>query len=58
MWAASGLESHHRKTFKVRNDPHFSNEVVDVVGFYMNPTDNAIVLAVDGKTQIQALDRT
>jgi len=58
VWAASDLKPHRLKTFKISNDPHFSDKVVDVVGLYLNPPDNAIVLSVDEKTQIQALDRT
>lgn len=46
------------KTFKVSNDPHFAEKVIDVVGLYLNPPDHAIVVSVDEKTQIQALDRT
>lgn len=46
------------KTFKISNDPHFADKVVDVVELYLNPPDNAIVLLVDEKPQIQALDRT
>lgn len=58
VWAASDLKPHRLKTFKISNDPHFADKVVDVVGLYLNPPDNAIVLSVDEKTQIQALDRT
>lgn len=57
VWAASDLKSHRPKTFKISNDPHFADKVVDVVGLYLNPPDNALVLSVDEKTQIQALDR-
>ena len=46
------------KTFKISNDPDFAEKVFDVVGLYLNPPDNALVLSVDEKTQIQALDRT
>jgi hypothetical protein len=46
------------RTFKVSNDPKFSEKVTDVVGLYMNPPDKALVLCVDEKSQIQALDRT
>ena len=45
-------------TFKVSNDPAFEEKVTDVVGLYMNPPERALVLCVDEKTQIQALDRT
>ncbi|WP_239990635.1 MULTISPECIES: IS630 family transposase [unclassified Pseudomonas] len=57
IWAASDLKSHRLKTFKISNDPHFTEKVIDVVGLYLNPPDNALVLSVDEKTQIQALDR-
>lgn len=58
IWEASDLKPHRLKTFKISNDPDFADKVVDVVGLYMNPPDNALVLSVDEKTQIQALDRT
>ncbi|MFQ5348833.1 MAG: IS630 family transposase [Thermoanaerobaculia bacterium] len=58
VWAAADLRPHRLKTFKISNDPLFAEKVVDVVGLYMDPPDNAMVLCVDEKTQIQALDRT
>ena len=58
IWEKAGLKPHRLKKFKISNDPHFADKVIDVVGLYMNPPDNAIVLSVDEKTQIQALDRT
>lgn len=58
VWAAADLKPHRLRTFKISNDPAFAEKVVDVVGLYMNPPDNAVVLSVDEKTQIQALDRT
>lgn len=58
IWEASDLKPHRLKTFKISKDPHFAEKVVDVVGLYMDPPDNALVLSVDEKTQIQALDRT
>lgn len=58
IWQAADLKPHRLKTFKISNDPHFAEKVVDVVGLYMDPPDNALVLSVDEKTQIQALDRT
>ena len=58
IWNASDLKPHRLKTFKISKDPDFAEKVVDVVGLYMAPPDNAIVLSVDEKTQIQALDRT
>ena len=58
IWKAADLKPHRIKTFKISNDPQFAEKVVDIVGLYMNPPDNALVLCVDEKTQIQALDRT
>ena len=58
IWASSDLKPHRLKTFKISNDPEFAEKVVDIVGLYMNPPDNVMVLSVDEKTQIQALDRT
>jgi transposase len=58
VWRAHGLQPHRVKTFKVSNDPHFAEKVRDVVGLYLDPPEHAIVLSVDEKTQVQALDRT
>ena len=58
IWEAADLQPHRLKTFKISNDPQFAEKVVDIVGLYMNPPSNAVVLSVDEKTQIQALDRT
>lgn len=58
IWEAANLKPHRLQTFKISNDPDFAEKVIDVVGLYMNPPDNAVVLSVDEKTQIQALDRT
>jgi transposase len=58
IWAEAGLKPHLTRTFKVSNDPHFEEKVIDVVGLYLNPPDRALVLCVDEKSQIQALDRT
>ena len=58
VWKAAGLKPHLVRTFKVSNDPRFVEKVVDVVGLYTNPPENAVVLCVDEKSQIQALDRT
>lgn len=58
VWAANGLKPHLSRTFKVSNDPRFAEKVVDVVGLYLNPPAKALVLSVDEKSQIQALDRT
>ena len=56
--AEAGLKPHLTRTFKVSNDPLFEEKVTDVVGLYMSPPDKALVLCVDEKSQIQALDRT
>jgi len=58
VWAGAGLKPHLVHTFKLSNDPKFAEKVVDVVGLYMNPPERALVLCVDEKSQIQALDRT
>ena len=58
IWDSADLRPHRIKTFKISNDPKFADKVVDIVGLYLNPPDNALVLSVDEKTQIQALDRT
>ena len=58
IWEAADLKPHRIQKFKISNDPQFAEKVIDVVGLYINPPDNAIVLSVDEKTQIQALDRT
>jgi transposase len=58
VWRANGLRPHLIHTFKLSNDKHFIEKVVDVVGLYLNPPEHALVLCVDEKTQIQALDRT
>ena len=58
IWAARGIKPHQVKTFKLSNDPRFEEKLVDVVGLYLNPPENAIVLCMDEKSQIQALDRT
>ena len=57
IWAEAELKPHLVKKFKISNDPKFEEKVVDVVGLYMNPPDRALVLCVDEKSQIQALDR-
>ena len=53
-----GLQPHRRKSFKLSNDPFFVDKVRDIVGLYLNPPDKALVLCVDEKSQIQALERT
>jgi transposase len=58
IWRAHGLKPHLSRTFKVSNDPEFAEKLADVVGLYLNPPEHAIVLSVDEKSQIQALDRT
>jgi transposase len=58
IWNAHGLKPHLVETFKLSTDPEFVEKVHDVVGLYMNPPTNALVLSVDEKSQIQALDRT
>jgi transposase len=58
VWQANGLKPHLYRSFKLSNDPHFLEKMVDVVGLYLNPPEHALVICVDEKTQIQALDRT
>jgi len=58
VWRAFGLKPHLQETFKLSTDPYFVEKVRDVVGLYMNPPENALVLSVDEKSQVQALDRT
>jgi len=58
IWDAHGLQPHRIKTFKLSNDKRFEEKLIDVVGVYLNPPDKAVVLCVDEKTQVQALDRT
>jgi transposase/transposase-like protein len=58
IWSARGLQPHRVETFKLSNDPRFEEKLVDVVGLYLNPPESAIVLCMDEKSQIQALDRT
>jgi transposase len=58
VWKAAGLKPHRVKTFKLSNDPHFVEKLLDVVGLYLNPPEHALVLCADEKSQIQALDRT
>ena len=58
IWQAFGLEPHRQKYFKLSTDPFFVEKVRDIVGLYLNPPENAVVLCVDEKSQIQALERT
>jgi len=58
IWSARGLRPHKVKTFKLSNDKRFEDKLVDVVGLYLDPPEKAVVLCMDEKSQIQALDRT
>jgi transposase len=58
IWRAHGLRPHLVRQFKLSNDPQFAAKLQEIVGLYVNPPDRAIVLSVDEKSQIQALDRT
>ncbi len=58
IWSARGLKPHRVETFKLSNDKRFEEKLIDVVGLYLNPPENAVVLCMDEKSQIQALDRT
>ncbi len=58
IWNAHGLQPHRVKSFKLSKDKRFVEKLTDVVGLYLNPPDKALVLCVDEKSQIQALDRT
>ena len=58
IWRAHGLQPHRVRTFKLSNDPQFAEKVRAIVGLYVDPPAHAIVLSVDEKSQIQALDRT
>lgn len=58
LWAAHRLQPHRLRTFKRSNDPKFAEKVEDVVGLYMDPPAHAVVVSIDEKSQIQALDRT
>ena len=58
IWRAFGLQPHRQETFKLSSDPLFVDKVRDIVGLYLNPPVKALVLCVDEKSQIQALDRT
>jgi transposase len=58
IWKVHGLQPHHWRQFKLSNDPQFVDKLRDVVGLYVDPPAHAIVLSVDEKSQIQALDRT
>jgi transposase len=58
LWKSHNIKPHRTKTFKLSRDPKFLEKLTDVVGLYLNPPDQAMVLCVDEKSQIQALDRT
>lgn len=58
VWRANHLKPHLTRTFKLSNDPHFVEKLLDVVGLYLDPPEHAVVLSADEKSQIQALDRT
>jgi len=58
VWAARGLKPHLVHAFKLSNDPRFEEKLIDVVGLYVNPPEQAIVLCLDEKSSVQALDRT
>ena len=58
IWRAFGLQPHRQETWKLSKDPQFVDKVRDVVGLYLDPPERAVVLCVDEKSQIQALDRT
>jgi transposase len=58
IWRTHGLQPHRVRQFKLSNDPQFATKLKEIVGLYVNPPDHAIVLSIDEKSQIQALDRT
>ncbi len=58
IWRGHGLKPHRVESFKISRDPEFVNKLEDIVGLYLNPPEHALVLSVDEKSQIQALDRT
>ena len=58
IWRSHNIKPHRTETFKLSRDPRFLEKLTDVVGLYLNPPDKAMVLCIDEKSQIQALDRT
>jgi transposase len=58
VWRAHGLKPHRARSFKLSNDPQFAEKLEEIVGLYLNPPEHALVLSLDEKSQIQALDRT
>lgn len=57
-FGAHSLQPHKTRPFKLSNDPRFAERVIDIVGLYVSPPEHAVVLSIDEKSQIQALDRT
>ena len=58
IWHTFGLQPHRSETFKLSTDPLLVEKILDIVGLYLNPPEHAVVLCVDEKSQVQALDRT
>jgi len=58
IWSEVGLQPHRVDNFKVSNDPRFTDKLIDVVGLYLNPPDQALAMCMDEKSQLQAMDRT
>jgi hypothetical protein len=58
VWAGQGLQPHRVRSFKISNDPKFADKLKDVVGLYVDPPAHAVVLSIDEKSQIRALDRS
>lgn len=58
VWRALELKPHRSETFKLSSDPFFVEKVRDIIGLYLNPPDRAVILCIDEKSQVQALDRT
>ena len=58
IWAAHALQPHRVRSFKRSRDPNFTEKLIDIVGLYVNPPEHAVVLSIDEKSQIQALDRS
>jgi len=58
IWKAHGLAPHRWRSFKLPNDPAFAEKLTEIVGLYVDPPAHAVILSVDEKSQIQALDRT
>ncbi len=58
IWRRHGLQPHRSRHFKLSNDPQFAAKLHDIVGLYVDPPTHAVVLSIDEKSQIQALDRT